>query len=364
MIDKAHLLCCVTGETYPVSQPRWRSDSGGLLDIDFTPCFSRAEFERRPPGLWRYRAALPIERDDSIVTLGEPATPLQHDDSYGRPAWLKLDYLHPTGSYKDRGASVLLSKVRELGVRRIVEDSSGNAGAAIAAYAARAGVACEIYVPESASGPKLAQIAACGATLHRIPGPRQAAADACRAAAETTYYASHCWNPFFLQGTKTCAYEVAEQLDWQPPDAVVLPAGNGTLLLGMWKGFSELHAAGLIARRPRLFGVQAAACAPLTQSADSLPKPTLAEGIAVVAPVRGAQILAAIQQSGGQVLTVGEPEIRTALQRAWRRGLFIEPTAAVALAALPQIPQALAKLVVPLTGSGLKLGAAAFNYFE
>ena len=163
--------------------------------------------------LWRYREALPIDADTDIVTLGEGMTPLVPIDVNTPEHFVKLDYLCPTGSYKDRGASVLLTHLKALGVEAIVEDSSGNAGAAIAAYSARAGIHCTIYCPESTSQGKLKQISAYGAELKLVAGNRMATTEAVKLAAETTCYASHNWHPFFLEGTKTLRTRLLSSLD-------------------------------------------------------------------------------------------------------------------------------------------------------
>ncbi len=224
----------------------------------------------------------------------------------------------PTGSYKDRGASVLVSKIKELGIKEVVEDSSGNAGCAIAAYCARAKIKCEIFVPQDTSPAKLAQIQAYGAKLRLIPGSRKDTAQATLKTAEKIYYASHSWNPFFFQGTKTLAFEICEQLDWQSPEVVILPVGNGTLLLGCFLGFKDLQQAGIIDKLPRLIGIQAANCAPLylarREESTDIPfimeKETLAEGIAIAAPVRGKQILQVIEETAGDIMVVAEEEIK------------------------------------------------------
>jgi threonine synthase len=355
------LVCRKTGRRYAVDQPIWRSEADGLLDLEFQPRFDLAKIRRRPPSLWRYREALPIDDDEHIVTFGEGFTPLIAVELYGRRVLLKQDHLFPTGSFKDRGASVLISKVRELRIPCVVEDSSGNAGAAIAAYCARAGVVCDIYVPAPTSPAKLAQIRLCGATLHAVPGSRADTARAAWQAAQTQYYASHVWNPYFFHGTKTFAFEVAEQMGWKAPDAVLIPTGNGTLLYGAYLGFSELRAAGIIEQLPKLIGVQAANCAPLYAAwragrltaeafADS---PTIADGIAIVHPARAEQCLEAVRASGGTYLSVSEEEIRAAWLATARTGLWVEPTSAAAIAALPHCPVD-GTVVIPLTGHGLK----------
>jgi threonine synthase len=198
--------------------------------------------------------------------MGEGFTPLEEMNFNGNKVLMKIDYLFPTGSYKDRGATVLISKTRELGIKKVVEDSSGNAGSAIAAYCARAGIRCEIYVPKTTSSGKLAQIQAYGATLRRIQGSRERTAQAAMKAASRIYYASHCWNPFFLHGTKTFGFEIWEQMGWKVPDVIILPVGHGTLFLGAYLGFKELREAGMVKRLPRLVGVQSTFCTPLLQA--------------------------------------------------------------------------------------------------
>ena len=359
------LVCSACGTTFPLDDPRWKCDCGGVLDVEFTPVFDMAKIHNRKPTMWRYREAIPIRDDAHVVSFDEGLTPLLRVRIDGRPVWIKQDHLFPTGSYKDRGASVLVSKAKALGISHIVEDSSGNAGCAIAAYCARAGIAAKIYVPQDTAAGKLAQIRNYGAMLCRVPGTRQDTADAAWQAAQGSYYASHSWNPFFFQGTKTFAYEVCEQLGWRAPDTVVLPAGNGTLVLGASIGFRELLAAGIVDRMPRIVAVQAMACAPLyqafTRKLEQVPhvqaQPTLAEGIAIAQPIRGLQILQAIAESGGECIAVDEGEIQGALQQVCRQGFYIEPTAAATIAGLRQYvtrahPGEL--IVSAFTGHGLK----------
>jgi threonine synthase len=252
----------------------------------------------------------------------------------------------------------------------LVADSSGNAGTAIAAYAARAGLRTQVFVPPGTSARKRAQMEAYGATVHTVGATRQDAADAAMAAVEENpraFYASHVWQPAFLEGTKTFAFEIWQQLGRRAPDDLILPAGNGTLLLGAARGFAELEAAGLIPATPRLIAVQAAACAPLADAWNAglkepvpvTPSPTAAEGIAIAAPPRGQQILAAVAASDGRVLAVDEPAIAAAGQALADRGLYVEPTAAATYAGLVGhlAEEPGDRLVVfPLCGAGLKAG--------
>src|SRR5512138_2172501 len=266
-----YLYCLRCSTQYSTGSPRWKCDCGGLLELHFEPVFDLEKIRSRQPGLWRYREALPVDRDEHIVSFDEGFTPLVPVRFGERQVLVKQDQLFPTGSYKDRGATVLISKIRELGIREVVEDSSGNAGCAVAAYCAAAAIDCHIYVPANTALGKLAQIQLYGARLNLIPGSREDTARAVLAAAETIYYASHSWNPYFFHGTKTWAFEVVEQLGWQAPDTVILPAGNGTLVIGAQLGFQELHQAGIITSLPRIVAVQSAACAPLAQVARGEP---------------------------------------------------------------------------------------------
>jgi len=365
LLQMERFFCSTCKRFYPLSPTRWRCDCGSFLDLEFEPKFPIKQILKRGPTLWRYREAIPIVKNQSILSMGEGFTPLEEVELDGHRFLLKIDYLFPTGSYKDRGATVLISKVKELGVPKVVEDSSGNAGSAIAAYCAKAGIECEIYVPQATSPEKLVQIGAYGATLKRVEGSRERTAEAAMGSASRFYYASHCWNPFFLHGTKTFAFEIWEQMDGKVPDVLILPVGHGTLFLGAYIGFKELREAGRIRRIPRLVGIQSAACPPLYQAfkegwSETRPiekKETLAEGIAIANPVRGRQILEAIRETEGEVLAITENEIGLALKEMGRKGYFIEPTSAATIAGLKRYLKKRNKretVVSTLTGTGLK----------
>jgi len=369
-----YVLCCTRcGRDYDDDGRRLRCECGGMLDVRLEPCFRPGMTAGRPHDQWRYREALPV--GDDVVTMGEGWTPLLPVTFDGRQLLVKQEQLFPTGSYKDRGAAVLMTHLRELGVEQVVEDSSGNAGCAVAAYAARAGIACDIYVPEDTSPAKTAQIEAYGATLHRVPGTREDTARAALEAAATCVYASHVYSPWFLQGTKTFAYEVAEQLGWTAPDTLVLPAGNGTLLLGAYLGFTELARAGIVSHVPRIIAVQAAACAPLAGAfADGLDEPveihashTAAEGIAIATPARGSQVLAAVRATDGSFVTVSEQEIVASLRDCCRGGWFIEPTSAAVIAGARRYARIAVldeTIVTVFTGHGLKAAAKIAELVE
>jgi threonine synthase len=361
-----NLRCSSCQRTYPYDTHRWCCDCGGVFELEDTPGFEKDEIETGDFSLWRYQAMLPVKYEGGVISLGEGFTPLVETQVYDTKIHCKLEFLAPTGSFKDRGTAVLVNVLRGLGVKRVVEDSSGNAGASLAAYAARSGIEAEIYVPAHASPAKLHQISIYGAKLVKVEGPRERAAKAVQeAAAQGTYYASHYYNPFTLEGMKTIAYEIGEQLGWRAPDNLVLPVGHGTLLLGAYRGFKDLRTAGLIKKSPRLFAVQAEHCAPLYEAFkrgldDVFPVEkgqTIAEGISIVQPVRGRQLLAAVRETGGTVLAVSDEETLCARDELARRGLYVEPTSAVAIAALPRLRGLIGPeetTIVPLTGSGLK----------
>ncbi|MFC7305079.1 pyridoxal-phosphate dependent enzyme [Streptomyces monticola] len=338
----------------------------GPLDLDFHPTPTDLKsLTGRVNSLWRYAGSLPLA--SPAVSLGEGRTPLV---ALTDTVSAKLDFLMPTLSFKDRGAVLLAELARRLGPERVIADSSGNAGTAIAAYCARAGLDCTVYVPAATSAKKLEQIRAHGARVEAVAGDREATAAAARTAADApgTFYASHVYNPYFLHGTKTYVLELWEDLGGRLPEVLVVPAGNGTLLLGAALALRELHSAGLIDRLPALYGVQAAAVAPLAAAwsagaADLLPapaeaRPTHAEGIAIPRPPRARQILAAVRAFGGGFLTVPEPAIAAAQRDLAARGLYVEPTGVACWAAVRKEGFGGRSVVVPLCGAGAKTGMA------
>jgi threonine synthase len=340
--------------------------------------------DRSLPGIWRYRHTFGLAPDLEPVSLGEGNTPLVWAQAFGRRVAFKCEFLNPSGSFKDRGSTVIATWLQAHGVAEAVEDSSGNAGASFAAYAARAGIRARIFVPESASGPKRRQIEAYGAELVPVSGARSNATEAVKkVAAEGVAYASHAYLPFYLPGYATAAYEIFEQLG-QMPGTLVLPVGQGGLLLGLARGFDALRVAnvgGSLSSRstpegsqesaggevagPELIGVQARACAPLwamfMAGSEGLgfvaENPTLAEGVRVLHPLRGEAVLAAVAASRGCVCAVDEEEILPGRQALARLGFYVEPTSAIVWSALGQMLSNLPDpVVVILTGSGYKYG--------
>jgi threonine synthase len=364
-----HYVDPSTGDTYPLTEARWRADNGHYLNLAPGPGLTRRDIDGARHSVWRYARALLIGAEHA-VSLGEGGTPLLDGEWHGAPVRYKLDFMMPTGSFKDRGTTVLVSYLKSRGVTRVLEDSSGNAGASLSAYAAAAGLTCRILVPETASYPKIAQIAACGADVVTIRGSRQQVAEAALRQSAEIFYASHNWQPFFVEGTKTLAYELWEQAGFRAPDNVVVPLGYGSSVLGAERGFAELVRSGEIGRRPRLFGVQAAGCAPFAAAfregvehlVSTEIRPTVAEGIATPRPTRVVEVLRAVRDTGGTIVAVEEAEIVHALRELARRGLYVEPTSAAAAAGLTRLlasgtvrPQEYTVLV--LTGSGLKASA-------
>ena len=362
----ARFRCPPCGTAYPADRPLWHCDCGGPLDLEPGQGLRRSDIDADDASLWRYRAALAL-KESPRVSLGEGWTPLVTRHWDGAPVRFKLESQMPTGSFKDRGTAVMLNHLLQVGVGPIHEDSSGNAGSSIATYAAAAGLRCRIYVPASAPRGKVVQIAAAGAEVRAVPGTREAVTEAALAAIGESFYASHNWHPYFIEGTKTLAYELWEQLGFAVPDNILVPTGYGSNILGLDRGFDELIRQGEISRRPRLFAVQAENCSALAAAwavgaADYVPftpTATIADGIATVKPVRTAEVLAALRRSGGGVVTVPEAEICPALKTLGRLGLFVEPTAATAGAALSCLLRDRTirpdeTTIVVLTGHGLK----------
>lgn len=343
-------------------------------------CRIPLRWEKEPPsispsglqgrGVWRYRPFLP---DVEPVTLGEGGTPFlpaKLGETLGVKVFWKLEFLNPTGSFKDRGAALMVSALRELGAQVLVDDSSGNAGAALAAYSAAAGLRARLFIPAYASGPKVRQIRAYGAEVVPVEGPRPAATrEAQKACAENPdlVYASHNASPFFLAGLMTLAFEIAEDLGWRAPDHVVVPVGGGGLFLGLFYGFSLLVRLGWVEKIPKLHVAQPEVCAPIVlawergsaEPVEVEPKETLAEGTRIPRPERGQEVLWALRAAGGVAVSITEEEIRRAQKELAQEGLYVEPTAALAPAAISKLwARGLLSpgqtVVVPLTGFGLK----------
>ena len=322
----------------------------------------------RPADLWRYEEAIPAFPER--ISLGESVTPLVPVRVGAHDVLAKCEFEMASGSYKDRGSAFLISYLRSVGVEEAAEDSSGNAGASISAYAARAGIGLKVFCPESASAGKLVQIQLYGADVVKVPGPRPRATEALLEYIDSTggVYASHSCHPLFVEGIRTMAYEIAEQLAWSGPDYVICPVGGGSILVGLFEGFGDLLKAGVIDSMPRLVAVQSEMVSPVCRAfeagADHVepatdPQPTLAEGIAMLAPARDRRVLRALRESNGFAVAVSESEIAQGVRAFGRAGFCVEPTSAVVWKGLERLHQrqaipSHATVVLVLSGHGLK----------
>ena len=315
---------------------------------------------------------MPYHQAAQPVTLGEGNTPVVSVEWVAKEIGLqrveaKLEYMSPTGSFKDRGTAVMMSVAKELGVTEIVEDSSGNAGASVSAYAGRAGIIAHVFAPADAPQAKVQQIKVYGAQTHSIEGPREATTQAAIDYYQQRglVYASHNLSPYFLEGTKTFAYELAAS-PAGIPDHVVIPVGNGALFIGAWKGFQELLAAGRIDRAPKMHAIQADGVMPLaaafageTWTLEDA-RPTIAGGISVAVPPRKRQALDILAASGGRAIAVDDESIiRWQKALASREGIYCEPTSAAAFAGLQRLAEqghipSEDRVLVAVTGFGLK----------
>jgi len=376
-----NLICTSCKTTYSLNERVVVcAKCGRVLDVehDLSAAGARARertFDNDARSIWRYRELLPIEDTECIISLGEGLTPLKQVRRYGESIGLsdlavKLDYLNPTGSFKDRGSSVNISKINELGIKAVLDDSSGNAGASLAAYCAAAEIACTLYVPTAAPSEKLIQAEICGARVMKISGSRTEVAKAADVAWKTSalYYASHNLSPFFFDGMKTLAYEIGEDLNWQLPDHIVFPVGGGALMAGAYKGFQDMITLGWTDDMPRLHCVQSKACMPVTEAfrkgrvhvEPTVEGETVAGGIRMSNPGRGDQVLQAIRASGGSAISVADEAVLSNQKLlACKEGIFAEPTSCAALAGLAELVETKTissqdSVLVPLTGSGLK----------
>lgn len=377
------LRCRGCGAEYPLDSLYSCTCCNGILEVQYDygkkarDCLA---YTGAGGGIWRFRDLLPILNEDNIISLGEGDTPLIRADNLnpagsGCRVYLKLESLNPSGSFKDRPISVGVSKAREFGAEVVVVASSGNASASAAAYAARAGLRCLVCIPQSTDIGKVSQAIAHGAEVIYVEGTFSSSFEVVKQAAQhygwpnmsTTFI-----NPYTVEGDKTVAYEIFQQLNGTAPDAVIVPVGAGPLLVGMAKGFAELERFDLIEKMPRLIGVQSVHCAPIAEAYRNKselvepwlkPVDTIATGIAdplVGYEADGTLTLKTILQTGGSVISLVEDEISAACQRLNREvGVYAEPTAAAAIGALEQLIAEREigeneSVVCVITGHGLK----------
>jgi threonine synthase len=354
----AHLECSMTGERFAADELHGLSNVGRPLLVRYdlagvAGAMTREALAGRPADLWRYRELLPVRRTENIVSLGENATPIIPLDAIGRDLgvtrlWVKDEGRLPTGSFKARGLVMAISMAKELGVRKIAMPTNGNAGAAAAAYASRAGIEAVIFCPADTPEINVREIAAQGATVYRVDG----LIDDCGkivgqgAKANGWFDLSTLKEPYRIEGKKTMGLELAEQLGWHVPDVIFYPTGGGTGLIGMWKAFDELEAIGLIGpERPRMVAVQADGCAPIVRAFEQGQRHatrwqdahTVAAGIRVPQAVGDFLILDAVRASGGFAMSVPDDAILAAVEDVGtREGLLLCPEGGATLAAYRQ----------------------------
>ncbi len=292
--------------------------------------------------MWRYRSFLPIQ-DEPAVTLSEGATPLLPFARESKNLVVKAEYSNPTGSFKDRGSSVLLTwahaVMRDAGLSRVNEDSSGNAGASIAAYCARAAVDCDIFVPERVSEAKAKQIEFYGANIHKVRGPRDRLSEAAQNIGRDGLYAGHVWNPHFTEAMKTVAFEIAEELAWYAPDVIFAPTSAGTLLLGVIRGFQQLASCDIIPTMPKIVAVQTEQVSPVYHAfrGEEYKPPSevtsIADALISTKPLRLREMVQDLKDCKGDVEIVSEEQTIEARRELAAKGFFVEPSSATAFAA-------------------------------
>ncbi len=362
---KVSYKCTKCGMTSDVMTKRPKCECGGLWKLQYDlPRFDGSLIDHDEWSIFRYRNFMPLQDDTwRSVTMGEGMTPIVRFDD---DLMLKMDYFMPTLSFKDRGAAVLVSHCKSIGVGSVVQDSSGNAGNSVAAYAGRVGIDCEIFVPEGTSPKKIDMIRAHGSKVNIVPGSRDHCADVCRAKVddEGSYYCNHVYNPFFYEGTKTYIYEVFEQLH-RIPSRIFLPLGNGTLFLGAIFALEHLLDSHVIDHMPEIIAIQSERCAPFAEAkrqglkdpAPVNPSPTLAEGIAIGQPMRGAQILELIYKYDIEVIEIPEDRILPARAALAAKGVYCEHTTAGNYAAwlrYKEIHGDASDSLITMCGAGLK----------
>jgi threonine synthase len=361
-------VCRICGNEVEASKANYICECGGMYDIVKSErSFKPSKILDKEWSLFRYENSIPVNHSIwKDLSMGEGMTAIKPLSKAQPNLFVKLEYAMPTLSFKDRGAVVLISKALQWGAKKLVQDSSGNAGVAVAAYASRGGLQCDIYVPKGTSEKKIAQIESHGAKVIIVNGSRE---DTQKAAIEASvdcdvFYASHVFNPVFYEGTKTYIYEIYEQLG-ELPERLVVPLGNGSLFLGIYQALLEFKESGLIVSYPEVIVVQAEGCAPIYEAFVSEENEvfevknagTEASGIAIANPRRGNQILSAIREIGGKVILAPNNGIMEMKSHLAHLGYYVEPTTAATFAGYFDYVKSTGddkKAIIPLCGSGLK----------
>ncbi|MGD8328450.1 MAG: threonine synthase [Acidobacteriota bacterium] len=384
------LYCPRTGATCDADRPQTLSEVGGPLyaryDLDAASGAWRegAGLAGRPHGVWRYADILPVRDERFRLTLGEGGTPLLPAPRLGARVGLanlllKDEGLNPTGSFKARGLCMAVSRAVELGIEALAIPTAGNAGGALSAYAARAGVPATVYMPADAPGEFVDECEGLGATVIRVDGLiTDAGARLAADAADKGFFSvATLKEPYRVEGKKTMGIELAEQMGWTLPDAILYPTGGGTGLVGMWKAFDELEELGCIgAERPRMIAVQSTGCAPVVRAFDNGDTSvtlwenaaTVADGLRVPMMVGDQEILRALRESGGTAIAVPDEESMVFVRRLGAdEGLYASPEDGAVLAAIPRLIQrgdldADETVAAFMTGSGYKYRSGMKRY--
>src|SRR6266404_7757048 len=354
-----HLECAMTGEKLRPDVPHNLSPAGFPILVRYDlagvkGALTKEKLADRAPGWWRYRELLPVRKPENIVSLGEVMSPLISMPRFAKSLGVSGEVIVkdegrlPTGSFKARGLALAVCMAKEFGIRKMAMPTNGNAGAALAAYGSRAGIETVVFCPDDTPVVNVNEIAECGARVYKVNGlindcGRLVGAGAAQAGWFDT---STLKEPYRIEGKKTMGFELAEQLDWQLPDAILYPTGGGTGLIGMWKAFAELEAIGFIgAKRPRMVAVQAAGCAPIVRAYEAgeehAPRwqdaHTIASGIRVPQAIGDFLILRAVRESGGFAIAVADDAIAAAIDEVAREeGLLLCPEGGATYAALKQ----------------------------
>ena len=371
------LQCFECQRVFPAEEAGFRCKAcGGLLEVRFDLAGRREPaWSGRQLSVWKYRELLPIEKQESIVSLAEGGTGLHHCKRLGRKLGLKKLFVknegeNPTGSFKDRGMTVAISKARELGTKKVLCASTGNTAASLAAYSAKAGMECIVLMPKGkVAGGKMLQVIMHGAKLIQVKGDFDQALEIAMKLSERRreFYLMNSINPFRLEGQKTLAFEILDQIG-RVPEVVMLPVGNGGNISAAWKGFSEFQQLKIVKSRPRMIGIQAEKAAPIARAVKSgrdkirpVHNPqTIATAIRIGSPVNWPKVLSAIRDSRGTAETVTDRQILEAQKElATLEGIFVEPASAASIAGVKKLSEEgrvdrSETVVCVTTGHGLK----------
>jgi threonine synthase len=377
-----HLECTYCHSTFSADEPhRVCSDCGKVLYPRYdlkaaSESLDREMLKERPANMWRYFEVMPIRDEANVITLGEGFTPIFKTERLGEKMgcsalYMKDEGINPTASFKARGLSAAVSKAKELGLTRLTMPSAGNAAGAMTAYAAKGGIEAYVFMPKDAPAANQKEVVITGGKLELVDGLISDAGRGSRQKAEEDglFDISTLQEPYRVEGKKTMGYEIAEQMGWTLPDAIIYPTGGGTGIVGMWKAFQEMEEMGWIdGKRPKMFCVQAEGCAPMVRAfreGSEFAEPwqnanTIAAGIRVPAAIGDYLILGALRESGGGALTVTDDEILAYMKIvASLEGMFICPEGAAITAALEKLlsdgtlsPEE--NILLLNTGSGLK----------